>query len=60
MSPLVGLCRFGYVVTTLLVVPTKDCPRVGTLMGPIEEDLREKFFPEIFGGMILTLTSGKS
>ena len=25
-------------------------PGVGTLMGPIEEDLREKFFPAIFGG----------
>ena len=24
--------------------------RVGTLMGPIEEALREKFFPGIFGG----------
>ena len=25
-------------------------PRVGTLMGPIEEALRDKFFPALFGG----------
>ena len=25
-------------------------PGVGTLMGPIEEALREKFFPALFGG----------
>ena len=25
-------------------------PRVGTLMGPVEEALREKFFPTLFGG----------
>ena len=25
-------------------------PRFGTLMGPIEEALREKFFPALFGG----------
>ena len=25
-------------------------PRVGYLMGPIEEALREKFFPALFGG----------
>ena len=25
-------------------------PGVGTLMGPIEEALREKFFPSLFGG----------
>ena len=25
-------------------------PGVGTLMGPIEEVLREKFFPALFGG----------
>ena len=25
-------------------------PDVGTLMGPIEEALRDKFFPELFGG----------
>ena len=25
-------------------------PRVGTLMGPIEEALREKFFLAVFGG----------
>ena len=25
-------------------------PGVGTLMGPIEEDLRYKFFPTLFGG----------
>ena len=25
-------------------------PGVGTLMGPIEDALREKFFPSIFGG----------
>ena len=28
----------------------KTVPRVGTLMGPIEEALREKFFPALFGG----------
>ena len=27
-------------------------PRVGTLMGPIEEALREKFSPTLFGGGI--------
>ena len=25
-------------------------PRVGTLIGPIEESIREKFFPALFGG----------
>ena len=28
----------------------RTVPGVGTLMGPIEEALREKFFPSIFGG----------
>ena len=28
----------------------RTVPRVGTLMGPIEEALREKFFPTLFGG----------
>ena len=28
----------------------RTVPRVGTLMGPIEEALREKFFPALFGG----------
>ena len=29
-------------------------PRVGTLVGPIEEALREKFFPSLFGGEDIT------
>ena len=28
----------------------RTVPRVGTLMAPIEEALREKFFPALFGG----------
>ena len=28
--------------------------REGTLMGPIEEALREKFFPSLFGGEEIT------
>ena len=28
----------------------KNIPGVGTLMGPIEEALRDKFFPTLFGG----------
>ena len=28
----------------------RNVPRVDTLMGPIEEALREKFFPSLFGG----------
>ena len=28
----------------------RTVPRVGTLMGPIDEALREKFFPALFGG----------
>ena len=28
----------------------RTAPRVGTLMGPIEEALREIFFPSLFGG----------
>ena len=28
----------------------RTVPRVGTLIGPIEEALREKFFPALFGG----------
>ena len=28
----------------------RNVPGVGTLMGPIEEALREKFFPSLFGG----------
>ena len=28
----------------------RNVPRVGTLMGPIEEALREKLFPTLFGG----------
>ena len=35
-------------------------PGVGTLMGPIEETLREKFFPSLFGGRRLQPTFGKS
>ena len=27
-----------------------NVPGVGTLMGPIEETLREKYFPALFGG----------
>ena len=33
-----------------VAVPAKDCPRFGTLMIPIEEALREKVFPLLFGG----------
>ena len=33
----------------------RTVPGVGTLMGPIEEALREKFFPSLFGGRISTL-----
>ena len=33
---------------------------VGTIMGPIEEALREKFFPSLFGGRISQPTFGKS
>ena len=32
----------------------RTVPRVGTLMGPIEEALREKFFPALFGGEEIT------
>ena len=32
----------------------RTVPRVGTLMGPIEEALREKFFPSLFGGEEIT------
>ena len=28
----------------------RNVPRVGTMMGPIEEALRDKFFPVLFGG----------
>ena len=28
----------------------RDVPGVGTLMGPIEDALRDKFFPALFGG----------
>ena len=28
----------------------RTVPGVGTLMGPLEEALREKFFPSLFGG----------
>ena len=38
----------------------RTVPRVGTLMGPIEEALREKYFPVIFGGRRSTPTFGKS
>ena len=38
----------------------RTVPGVGTLMGPIEEALREKFFPSLFGGKRSTLTFGKS
>ena len=34
--------------------------RVGTLMGPIEEALREKIFPRYLGGRRSTLIFGKS
>ena len=37
-----------------------NVPRVGTLMGPIEEDLKEKFFPALFGGRRSTPNFGKS
>ena len=32
----------------------RTVPGVGTLMGPIEEALREKFFPALFGGEEIT------
>ena len=32
----------------------RTVPGVGTLMGPIEEALREKFFPALFGGEDIT------
>ena len=38
----------------------RTVPGVGTLMGPIEEALREKFFPSLFGGRRSTLIFGKS
>ena len=37
-----------------MAVPAKDCPGVETLTDPIEEDLREKFFPSLFGGEEIT------
>ena len=33
-----------------MTVPAKDVPVVGTLMGHIEESIREKFIPALFGG----------
>ena len=48
--PPVGLRRLGNVVATQVAVPAKYCPGFGTLIGPIEEALREKFIPAIFGG----------
>ena len=38
----------------------RTVPGVGTLMGHIEEALREKYFPSLFGGRRLTLIFGKS
>ena len=38
----------------------RTVPGVGTLMSPIEEALREKFFTSLFGGRRSTRTSGKS
>ena len=38
----------------------RTVPGVGTLMGPIEEALREKFFPALFGVRRSTLTSVKT
>ena len=38
----------------------RTVPGVGTLMGPIEEALREKFPPRYSGGRRSTPTSGKS
>ena len=32
----------------------RTVPEVGTLMGPIEEALREKLFPSLFGGEEIT------
>ena len=49
-APPVGLCRLWYVVANQVSVPAKYCPVVGTLMGPIEEALRETFFPALFWG----------
>ena len=38
----------------------RHVPEVVTLMDPIEEALREKFFPAIFGGRVSTPTFGES
>ena len=38
----------------------RNFPGVGTMMGPIEEALREKFFPALFGGEDITADFGKS
>ena len=38
----------------------RTVPGVGTLMGPIEEALRENFFPALFEGGVSTPTFGKS
>ena len=45
-----GLCHLVDVVATRAAVPAKECPGVGTLMGIIEEALREKLFPALFRG----------
>ena len=38
----------------------RTVPGVVTLMCPIEEAIREKFFPTLFGGRISTQNFGKS
>ena len=37
-----------------MAAPAKYCPGVGTIIGPIEEALRENFFPWLFGGEEIT------
>ena len=59
-TPPFGLFQIGNVFATQLAVPAKDCPKVGTLMGPIEESLRDKLFTALFEEEDISANSRKT
>ena len=48
--PQLAYAGFGMLLQSEWQYLQRTVPRVDTLMGPIEEALRDKFFPSLFGG----------
>ena len=48
--PQSAYARLGMLLQSECQYLQRTVPGVGTLMGPIEESIRDKFFPSLFGG----------